>query len=221
MAIAFISSVAAAGSPTGGTTGSVDTTGANFIAFGVAYNAGSTVVVSDSKLNTWNVLTVQTHGAVSCAIYYAINPTVGTGHTFTTAGVEIYTAMAVEAFSGVHTTAPFDQENGANAFASTLATGSVTPGEDSEVVITVLASNGACTPTSIDGGFTETSETNFGSGNNYGVSLAYLIQTTAAAANPTWTRTNTNGMAARIATFKVAATSAVKGQVLGKWSWPI
>jgi hypothetical protein len=140
-------------------------------------------------------------------MYYAANPTVGTGHTFTNSGAFNYSSICAAAFSGVKTTSPFDQQNGAGASSTTLATGSVTPSENNELVVTHLSFSGAGLPTSINGGFTETNDVEFGSGNNYGSTMAYLVQTTATAANPTWTRTNSSPMSARIATFKASATS--------------
>lgn len=206
MAYAFISSLAEALAPNGGTSGSIDTTGADFIYYAVAHDAAGVPVVSDSKLNTWTALTAQTHGAVEITPYYTENASSGTSHTFTVTGIGVYAAVAVQAFSGGTTTSA-DQTNGANNFANTLATGSVTPSENNELVITPLGFNAAGTPTSIDSSFTGLVEANFGSGNNYGVALAYLIQTAAAAVNPTWTRTGTNGMAVRIDTFKAASTT--------------
>lgn len=210
MAIALVSSAGAAGTDSSVTTSAIDTTGATLLVVGIAKDSGGTISLSDSKGNSWTALTATTQGSTRCILYYAANPTVGGSHTFSNTGAFNYSSICVAAFSGVATTTPFDQENGAGASSTTLATGSVTPTEDNELVITHLAFSGSGLPTSIDGGFTETNDVEFGGGNNYGSTMAYLIQTTAAAANPTWTRTNSNPMATRIATFKAAATSAVK-----------
>ncbi len=72
----------------GDTTGTpIDTTGANLLIFGVSYLDGSAPTISDSKSNTWTALTAtlpSTSGDIR--IYYAKNPTVGAGHTFSATG---------------------------------------------------------------------------------------------------------------------------------------
>lgn len=207
MAIALVSSVSAVNNPDTVTTGSIDTTGATLLVMGISMDSGGTPSVSDSKGNTWTALTASTSGSTRSVIYYVANPTVGTGHTFTNAGNQNYSTIYVAAFSGVITTSPFDQQNGATGTgASTLVAGSVTPSENNELVVTHLAFNAAGTPISINSSFIETtSERDFGSGNNYGGCMAYIVQTTAGAAAPTWTRgTGTGAMASRSATFKAA-----------------
>lgn len=201
MAISLITSISAVGDPSTVTTGSVDTTGANLLVVALACSAAGSPTISDSKGNTWTALTLSAL-TVKSQIYYTLNPTVGSGHTFTSSGSFVYASIAAAAFSGVKTSSAFDQENGATASASTIATGSVTPTENNELLIAALGFNGSGTPTSIDTSFTQIESQNFGSGNNYGVSLAYRVLATAGATNPTWTRTNSNANAARIATFK-------------------
>ena len=88
----------------GGSTGSVDTTGATIlIAVGVADSG--TPSITDSKGNTWNSLT-QVGGSFPtyhrCRLYYVENPTVGTGHTFTVAGTNASACFA--AFDATATT---------------------------------------------------------------------------------------------------------------------
>jgi hypothetical protein len=102
------------------------------------------------------------------------------------------------AFSG-SAASPFDVENGFNGSGTTLQPGSVTPSEANELLITALAFNGSGSPLSINLGFTVIEDANFVSGQSYGVGLAYLIQGPAAPVNLTWTRTNSDIMAAGIA----------------------
>lgn len=207
MAIALVASTSGVGTDSSVTSGSIDTTGANLLVMNIAVDGGATPTIADSKGNTWNALTSSTL-TVKNLMYYSIPTSVGSGHTFSNTGASNYCSLEVETFSGVHAT-PVDQQNGATGTGSaTLATGSVTPSEDGELVIAGLGFNASGTTITINGGFTKTHEVNFGGGNNYGSAMAYLIQTTATAANPTWTRgANVDAMAARIVTFKAAASS--------------
>jgi hypothetical protein len=145
-------------------------------------------------------------------MYYCIPTSVGTNHTASVAADatpdDPAASIFFAAFSGVKQTSPFDQINGSNGFASTLQPGSITPTENNELVVALLGINSSGTPMSINSGFTETNtEINFGAGDHYGGCMAYIIQTTAAAVNPTWTRTNTNGMAVMQCSFKVGSNA--------------
>lgn len=195
-----------AASSTGGsvTSSAIDTTGSDLViiahAFDVATSPGA---LSDNKSNTWTVLTTATvPGSMKVRLWYCQAPTVGTGHTFTIPFVGVsYPAIAVVAFSG-SVASPFDAQNGSNAAASTVQPGTITPALNNELVIASLGLKNGAAP-SIDGGFTITDSATTGA-NNWGVALAYLVQTTAAAANPTWTSTGSNGLATTIASFKGA-----------------
>ena len=91
-----------------GTTSGINTTGANLIVVTVAYDTQSGV--SDSNGNTWTALTAQSGSQDGNArMYYCFNPTVGAGHTFTSA--QGYGAICVSAWSGA-ATSPQDQQNG-------------------------------------------------------------------------------------------------------------
>lgn len=207
MAYALINSTTGVGTVSSVTTGSIDTTGADLIVIGVAYNTGAPPTITDSKGNTWTPLTAKavTSNGTS-RLYYCQAPNVGTGHTFSNTGVNNFATLCVLAFSGSLAT-PFDVQNGAtNAAASTLATGSITPSLDNELVVThFMYSATAATPT-INGGFATAIAQNFVSGNNYGGAMSYLIQTIASAANPTWSEAGgSTGIAATIASFKVSS----------------
>jgi len=161
--------------------------------------------VSDSKGNTGVALTnVAGASDPQIKLFYVKNPIVGSGHTFTFTGVDNYSPFAVLAFSGTDTTSNVDQENGAGG-SSPLAPGSITPTADNEVIVAAIG--GHQSSVSIDSGFTLT--INGANAANYGVALAYKVQTTAAAVNPTFTASGTGtGMAATIASFKAAAAAA-------------
>ena len=207
--IALISNTGA-GSSDGGnsvTTGAIDTSGASLLVAVVADYAPEVLsVVTDSKTNVWVPLTSSDSGSPRCTIFYVANPTVGTNHTFsaTEAINNTYPSICVAAFSNVATITPFDQQNGNDSgevTASQLTTGSITPGENNEVLIAGVAVDDVVTLT-IDGGFTITNQVSHLVDEHFGMGMAYLIQTTAAAANPLWDWTGNVLVAARIASFK-------------------
>lgn len=203
----------------GFTTGSCDTTGATLAILGVAYyNLIGAITLSDSKSNTYTPRTEYSNTGYTARIYYCASPTVGSGHTFTLSGNSTYACLFAAAFSGAHAT-PYDQENGnTSGSGATLQPGSITPTEDNELIITVAAGNVTpADPTSINGGYTITGHF-ANSVNNVAGGMAYVIQTTAAATNPTWTYTGDapNVSAAAIASFKAAA--AATGQpTMRRW----
>lgn len=204
MAIAFVAKTSGVGTDSTVTSDAVDTTGSNLIVIGIAVDGAAVPTIADSKSNVWTALTASTL-TVKTILYYSLNPIVGTNHTFSNTGASNFCTICVAAFSGAST---FDQQNGATATGvTTIQTGSVTPSESSELVITHLGFNAAGLPTSIDSSFIETNDREFGASNNYGSTMAYLIQTAAAAVNPTWTRTGTGAQATRIATFRALANS--------------
>lgn len=211
MAYSFISSVSGYEPGATGddfTTASIDTTSADLIVISVAWYPGTTadVTLSDSKSNTWTALTRRTTANTFYRerMYYCRGGTVGTGHTFTVAGTNFYGAMCAMAFSGSAATVT-DQETGAETnSASSLATGSITPSEDNCLIVVGINTGDTPAAVSIDGGFTIPASTTIdGQANIYqGHSMAYLIQTTAAAANPTWNPTDATAMVTTIASFK-------------------
>jgi hypothetical protein len=210
MAIALVSNVTIPGGPTGGTSVSINTTGATLIVIAVSQEDDVTFIApTDNKGNTYTGLTLRQAGAgpgrnnAGARLWYRAAPTVGAGHTFTSTAS--YSACAVMAFSGTATVSPFDVENGGTSNSSPVGPGSITPTSNNAVVVTGLSFADASA--TIDAGFTITNTVPFGSANNYANAGAYLIQTTAAAANPGWT-TGGNGGAAVIAAFKVAGAPA-------------
>lgn len=202
MAIALVSSVQGTPGQNGNTSSAIDTTGATLLV-GCMTGYGIPDSISDSKGNTWTGLTNLSAGGIITRLWYVANPTVGSGHTFTSAGGNLYQAMHTAAFSGVLTVSPFDQENGSGAAAATKQPGSITPSEDNELIVTGfgLDSPGGGDAT-INGGFTIAQQTQYTVATAAGCALAYLIQTSAAAANPTWTAPSSTNLNAVIASFK-------------------
>jgi hypothetical protein len=210
MAITLVDHIGAASADTFSvTTGAINSTGANFLAAAVAdLTTHPGTDPSDSKGNSWTVLTETTVSNVRLRLMYAKNATTGSGHTFTASSAEAeFPAAAFAAFANVHTVTPFDVENGGSTSGgTTVQPGSITPGTDHELVLTGVGISGTPSTMSIDGGYTITDEVDFNGGVNFGVALAYLVQTSAAATNPTWTGTAVTSYAARIASFLEAVT---------------
>lgn len=205
--MALVSSVIGQGTADAVTSAGIDTTGATILAFGlISYGAATEPTVSDSKGNTWTQRTAYTDGVTRTRVYYAANPTVGSGHTFTATGTGSFSAVAVSAHDGIATTTPYDVENGGSFSSGTTgSTGSVTPSEDGELLVAVwgYAANGQPTGVSVDNSFTVMGQAS-NTGNSFGVAHAYLYQTPAAAVNPAASWTGSTSGSAAIATFKAA-----------------
>lgn len=185
MAIALVAQVSIVPSGTGGgTSAAMDTTGATLLVFNASWYTGFTAdaTVSDSKSNTWTPLTKHISGSGAHRFFYCLTPSVGTGHTFTIGGGAVYAAAIIGAFSGV---VSYQTESGAGSESSPLACGSVTPLSNGALIVTGLSANqdaaDAVTP-----GFSVVTTVPAVGGVNMQSSGAYLVQTTAAAINPTW-----------------------------------
>lgn len=212
MAYSLIAHVEASPGATGGTTGSIDTSGADLIVIGASwYNPGGfndATAASDSKSNTWTALSLQSYNPFSIRLWYSVNPTVGSGHTFTVncGGNSIYPSIFAMTFSGVAAT-PLDQQNTNNNSGSgkKVTSGSITPTEDNELCVT-MAGLDSSTSISVDSGFTAYTQA-FSSGVAVAGGMAYKIQTTAAAVNPQWTGSPSGSYLARITSFKASAAA--------------
>lgn len=210
MAIAHVASTSFTFGAGNGTSSSIDTTGANLLVVVVSsYYGAPAPTLTDSKGNTWT--TAQDFVGSGAAgnrlrMYYCLGGTVGSGHTVSITASGAYGSVAFASYSGVLASAALDQGTitGSNGLTSIQA-GSVTPSEGNELVVAGLGYQTAAATASIDGGFTKRVNDNPQSGVSYGVALGDLIQTSAAAANPTWSWTGAGEASAAIATFKAAA----------------
>lgn len=198
-----VNTIATSGDANSVTTSGINTTGANLIILGTGTTGAP--VVTDSNGNTWTGLTA-VDGDFSCRarIFYAFNPTVGAGHTFTNTLTGQLPSISVLALSG-SASSPFDQQNGAaSGPGNTGQPGSVTPTENDEILICITSHFGSDTR-SIDSGFSTSDQITY---NGFGTGLAmfYKIQTTAGAENPTVSWTNSGiSYPIVIATFKSGA----------------
>lgn len=208
MAYAYVASASASGTNTFSTS-AINTTGASLLVCLVShYDATGAPTLSDSNTNTWTHLTEPITGIARASFYYAKNPTVGSGHTFTLTGTGIYSTLVGAAFSGADTTAPFDQENntggGALTSGGTAKAGSITPTVDNELVVAGIGDDSTATMSL--SGYTVSDQQPYSAGVNFGGAFGYAIQTTATATDPPWTFTGgtVNGSCV-IASFKAAA----------------
>lgn len=210
MAIAIVAHYSEGSTTNSGfTTASVDTTGANFIILGLATD-GNSGAISDSKSNTWTPLT-QVVGQFNdrwLQLFYAENPTVGSGHTFSVTGSTNYPSITIAAFSGVATSLSFDVENGQGGYGTNIQPGSITPSVDNELVVVIGTSDDGTTPT-VDSGFTIAENYAGSPGLAANQILAYIIETTATAKNPTITYgAGSQRLEAAIASFKASGGAA-------------
>lgn len=214
MAITLIQSGGAQSSTQNGvTTVGVDTSGATLLVVAVHYYAGGTPpTLTDNKGNSGSYVALSANGGsvASVRLYYMAAPAVGSGHTFTATGASSFPAASFLALAG-SAASPFDQQNtyfdevGGTAL-SVDHNGGITPSEANEIVIAAVTPGDSTSGLGLNGGFT-TAYTVARAANAYGAGLAYLIQTAAAAANPTWSWTGGSAAASAIASFKSAAAS--------------
>lgn len=215
---------ASAGSTDGDsvTTGAINVPAADLITVEVVEYIGAVtpITLSDSEMNSYSQCG-STHSNPSggqVRLFYTQGAGVGSASfTVTGTGDDAFPSIFVQAWTGSDAS-PCDTGavNGNNtASGTTLApAASVTPAEDDSLLITAVVVDQARNFT-INGGFTEQDEVSFVTAEHYGGSMAYLIQTTAASAQPTW---DNNGAAAEMAvvigTFKAAAAAGVNIPVI-------
>jgi hypothetical protein len=210
-AFGLIAHTGAALGVNGGTSGSTDTSGATLLIVCVASHPGMSLTLSDSKSNTWTGLTLAS--SPDLRIYYASPPgnKAGSGHTVTVTGTDIYTGVCFASFSGADLSAPFDGQQSGHAAGSGDTPGSITPAENNALVISAASGNGDTRIIS-DGSMMLLDGFPLTSGVNYSGSMAYVIQTTAAAIDPVWT--TPAGGACAIASFKPGVGGKVWHRVI-------
>lgn len=195
-----------------GLSASIDTTGADLL-IAVCVGTG-TFTFQDSAVNTWTQAASYADGSGrTVKIYYKQAPTTSATHGFQLfAGAP---ACSVTAWTG-SVASPLDQTSaGASANSSSASAGSQTPSQANDLVIIGCGCEGTTNPpaSSIDGSFTLQNNRPGVAATCYAVMDAYLVQTSAAAANPTITLGSSQRNFAISASFKAAgggATSIVR-----------
>ncbi len=213
--IAFVASAKiTTGTSSGSTTAAANTTGANLIVLAVQYLMEPTITVSDSAGNTWTALSAYGSYAESASqMYYCLNPVTSAAHTFTVSGSGSYAQISALAFSGA---GAIDQQAGYAATTignTSVQPGSITPSYANELIVSSVNNNGLYS-ISINDSFTaytynQVNNVTFGGG------IAYLIQTSAAAIDPTWSFAASTGYsAAAIASFRLGGfLAAISGSI--------
>lgn len=206
MPYTFLTKVAA-GSATSSnvTTGTQDTTGADLLVVCVSdFGGGAPAVITDSKGNVWNALTLaQTGSAARARIWWSTPSSVGTGHTATATSTGQFPAIDFRAYSG-SALLPFDVENGgASASVSVRASGAVVPSQDGSLIVSCAAAD-TSTGLTVNSGLGNLTNVN-SSANNEGLGAADIIQTVGGSVTATWTNSGLSNMAVVIAVFKPLA----------------
>ena len=190
----------------------LNTTGDNLVTMHIAVyqSSGGNGTASSSDGSTWNCGTMQGgNGSPQQGILTCWTTPVSPGSGFTAGyacpgGSNCYPEIVLVGVSGAAASSPHDQANG-SATASNVFSfqpGSVTPGVNGELIVTALqiSDNGTGT---INDGFTILQQNAGSAGAYQPIAVAYLIQATAAAINPTWSQSYSAGPAsAVIDTFK-------------------
>lgn len=185
MAIALVSNVSKS---TPGTSAAIDTTGADFIVLLATSTGTINNIPTDSKSNKYIILGYSGNSTARTMLYGVYAPSVGAGHTFTVAA-GTFAAFCVLALSGtggfpIYSVIPTN----ISASANSLTPGSVTPPVNNCIVLAGLGYRDTTT-VFVTGGFTISDQQPFASGTAVGVAFAYLIQTSAAASNPSFSWT--------------------------------
>lgn len=159
-----------------------DTTGATLITVAVSSYGGATAPdLSDSYGNGWTLRETRIGASTErINLYECANPVCGPDHTIETAGTGTYASLGVVVLTG---DLSYAESNGNVGVGAGMTAGSVAGGS---VIVTAIGSDGAGV-SAINSGFNKDGQEQFASGNNFGVSIAHLFQTSPATVNPTWT----------------------------------
>jgi hypothetical protein len=201
-----------------GGAATLDSTGADFIAVGIANGFGGSVTDSiGGNSNTFSGLTEHSENfSNACRIWYCQGPGfTGASHSFQSSSGDY--AILVMAFSGSLST-PLDQQNGNGASGvGTQKPGSITPSQDNEVIISVTAFNSTVATMSIDNSMSIPTGLNVSrSVNNQGGAMAWKQQATAAAIDLTWTLSSgTTLIETAVASFKFSGGGGGGGTTRG------
>ncbi len=200
MSVALVGTVSTAG-PGNLTTGTLDTTGATLLVIYLGYyTLGSAPSISDSKSNTWTALTLSdTTVSGAGLLYYAQNPTVGTGHTFSVS-TSVANVIIAAAFSGTLTTSVFESQGAGDvglSIASQSFPGPLTTGADEELVVTGLSwelDGGSPTVPAINESYSITDYIPFVNTVNFGGTFAWrTFGSASTVTDPTWNYAGMNG----------------------------
>lgn len=198
MAITLLVHTSSSNTGSATTSGAIDTTGATLIILQGNSAGSDPVTPSDSAGNTWTQGVLFNGTGHRISIWYCASPTTSATHTFTTHGTA--PANFISAWSGTAASLPLDQSGTSSASASTITMASVTPTTANQLVYACFCDDNNIVVSGVDGGFTAIDTIR--SSSVEGGQNAYLIQTSIAAAAPTFTLASGSVMGGAIATFK-------------------
>lgn len=157
-------------------------------------------VVTDSASNTWTELTAEAAGATGSRILYDISAfSASATHTLTVTTADfVYPTISCIVVNDAGLTVDVESAGAATAGATSLQPGSLTPSQNTSLIVTGLSCLG--TSLMINESFTAVTTDTVGGGHLCG-GIAYLYQGTAAAINPTWSWTTSDAAAASSAAF--------------------
>ena len=190
----------------GGTTGTMNTTGANLLVACVSsHGSVPPPSLTDSGTNSWIL------AASSLAfndgwiqLFYSVPTSVGPGHSFTVEGAGVMASISVMAWAGAHAS-PFDKASGGGAAGTSVQPGLVEPIANDELLVTCITNTGGTNSgRTINENFGNIQAKGQSQDLPYSMSIAsaYRVQTAAQPTNPTWSFSPSNTANAVIATFK-------------------
>jgi hypothetical protein len=97
------------------------------------------------------------------------------------------------------------------ASSTTIAPGSVTPSVNGEVIVAFAVASNASTGYTVTASMTISDQLPLDSGQYYGGCMAYLVQTTAGAVNPTFTASGSGLLVSNMATFEPSPAPTATG----------
>lgn len=172
----------------------------------IANGTATLTSITDSSGDTVNTAVALAFGTgAGCGIYYVQNAQAGS-HTITPNwSTSIGAEVMISEYSNAATASAFDVGSAvATGASTTIATASITPAQNGELIILGVGTQGTSTTYSaFTNGFTEE---DFTSGTSPVAAWADLIQTTAASISGGLTQSTTGGWAAAIAAFKPAGS---------------
>lgn len=207
-------------------TGSIASTDANSVASASFTSSGDLIIVNsasyeplgavtvtDNKGNTYTPLTgVSVSGVAYNLMHFCLNPVVGSGHVITlncTNGAA--PSGQFEVWDSAAESSVLDGEDGASASSSAVQPGPITPSVANCLVVTGLTFDVPVASIGIDSGFTKHDEEDHVAFQHFGTAMAYKVQTSATAEDPTWVTFTATTMISSIAVFKSGAPSGGGG----------
>lgn len=183
-------------------TGTISTTGASLAVACVAGDQGQGTgqTVGDDRGNTWaRVATPLVLGGIHVELWYALITSPNASTAIQYSGNFSY--IAVASFSGTATSSVKDgSPTGATAaFATSVQPGSITPSQANGLLISCFGANPSSGTPNVNSSFTKTDD--ISTADVIG-GLAYLVQTTATAVNPTWDNFTMTAAMASMQAFK-------------------